>query len=207
MKKFLFRACSILLIASSLLLISCSKAPNLYKNGIEITTTIGDMVNSDYYRQLMNISESINADTLKADDYNKPTKTYKITLPQKDILLLMYTNYNKTEWDELPDTVKSQIKKSVGFQILVANNNISMGEEYLKLYAVYKATKTFEGNLPSHVAYLYIFEKGNPIVVIFEPINDQIFQASGHFLFGDYDAFLTSLLDYESIGFKVNLMK
>ena len=104
------------------------------------------------------------------------------------------------------ETVKSQIKNSFGFLTVVRSYINTYGATFTALSASYTIEKTFEGNLLSHIAYLYLFEKGTPIIVIFEPLSNQLFKATGLFLFGDYNTFLNLLLNYESIGFKTNLM-
>ncbi|MBE5754073.1 MAG: hypothetical protein E7340_01875 [Clostridiales bacterium] len=76
--KSLFKKISCILLCLLFLVLSaCNDSPNLYKKGIEITTIMGEMVNSKTYIEIMTIPKDINMDLVKAKDYDTPTRAYK----------------------------------------------------------------------------------------------------------------------------------
>ena len=85
MKKFLMKICCLLLCFASFGLVACEKNIDLYQKGVEVTTLMGEMVNSKQYLKLIGSMED-KIDLVKAKDYDSPTRVYQLSIPSLDIL-------------------------------------------------------------------------------------------------------------------------
>lgn len=181
MKKRLIGLCCILLILMCVFLSACGNTPDLYQKGIEITTLLQKIVYSDDYRLTFDGGEITTA-YFQAKDYDSPTRVYKLSYPNPfDALNSGYLN--KEPFDNLDDELKEQVLNHFDFtSVLHAINVYSMGDYFTQLFS---AKKTYEGTLSEPVIYLYTFETGKPITVVFEPSGTKQFTAAGYFVLSD----------------------
>ncbi|MBE5754072.1 MAG: hypothetical protein E7340_01870 [Clostridiales bacterium] len=89
---------------------------------------------------------------------------------------------DETQLDKLSDNLKEQIEYKFSFSTIIntLNNN---DYKTAVLSNSFKATKTFDGKISSSEVYLYTFETGKAIAVIFEPFGEKQFTATGYFVF------------------------
>ena len=110
-----------------------------------------------------------------------------------------------SSFDELPDNLKEQIKAKFNFYLVLNNiNNQYPDWDALVISSVLTADKTYNGKISSSTAYLYTFETGKPIVVVFEPFGDKQFTAKGYFIFADDVSTLSNVREiFEQYGCSV----
>ena len=189
----------VLLCTMFLMLSACNKTPDLYEKGIEITTIIGEMVNSEDYAQVMGLDANDKIELVKAKDYDTPTRVYKISVPVVDAyfehLRTHAKNWDKSPYDKLSDNLKEQIKNRYSFLTIVDHLNSIYNWDGLVLSSAFMAYKKFDGNISSSTVYLYTFETGTPIIVLFEPFGDKQFTAKGHFVFAEDLSSLSKVRD------------
>ncbi len=148
-----------------------------------MTSLMGEMVNSDRYIELTGIGD-FRDESIIAKDYDSPTRAYLISIPSFEVLYQKYQNADTSSFDELSDGLKEQVKGWFNFYtVLFRINADHVGIDELSIFSTLFANKKFDGKITSSKAYLYIFETGRPIVVVFEPFGDKQFTAKGYFLF------------------------
>ncbi len=186
MKKWLIKTSCVLLCFLFAGLVACNNSPNLYQKGIEITTTMGEMVNSETYVEMMGVPSNSNIDLIKAKDYDTPICVYKISSPSFDAFV-QNLNLDKTKLDELSENLKEQIENKYSFSTIINLLNQEVfniyGTDALVLSSSFVANKVFDGKISSSSMYLYTFETGKAIAVVFTPFGENKFKASGHFVF------------------------
>ena len=204
MKKFLMKICCLLLCFASFGLVACEKNIDLYQKGVEVTTLMGEIVNSKQYLKLIGSMED-KIDLVKAKDYDSPTRVYQLSIPSFDILCQKFKTMDTSSFDELPDNLKEQIKAKFNFYLVLNNiNNQYPDWDALVISSVLTADKTYNGKISSSTAYLYTFETGKPIVVVFEPFGDKQFTAKGYFIFADDVSTLSNVREiFEQYGCSV----
>lgn len=186
MKKWLMKISCLILCFLSLGISACNNSPDLYQKGIEITTIMGEMVNSETYVEMIVGGGHCNLDLVKAKDYDTPTRAYKISIPAFDLFVQNMKSVDETKFNELPDNLKEQIENKYSFLTIVSFLNSYYGSsESLLLWSSLFASKTFDGKISSSIAYLYTFETGRPIIVLFEPFGGERFKANGQFVFAE----------------------
>ena len=213
MKKILTKLCYVLLCLLCVCLVACGNTHDLYQKGIEITTLMQEMLYSDQYQSIMGYNDIgiYNFDYVKAKDYDTPTRMYKLTEPTFEAFfdLTNLDDEKKTQFMELPDELKDQIKKRIGFNTIfsVINQQDNDFEIYLISSAII-ANKTYYGNLPQTVAYLYTFETGKPIAVVFKQTGNNQFTASGYFVFAEGLTSLSGVREvFEPYGCTVEVLE
>lgn len=185
MKRFLFKTSCILLCLISVGFTACKKTPDLYQKGVEITALMGKMVVSEQYLKMIGL-ETVKMEAVQAKDYDSPTRAYQISAPNFDSLYEEFGNINETLLNELSDELKEQIEAKFSFYTILNDINFNCRDRNaLVISTSLYAEKTFDGKIPSTIIYLYTFETGKPIVVVFEPFGNEHFTAKGYFLFAD----------------------
>ena len=212
MKKWLIKIICGLLSLNFIVLCACNNTPDLYQKGVEITTLMGEMIESELYVEIMG-SSHVDLTLVKAKDYDTPTRVYKISVPSYDTLIQKMatdeTNETKIdEFNELPDNLKEQIENKFSFQVITNLINSKSGSNGVVISSTFNARNTYNGKISSSVAYLYTFETGKPIVVFFEPFGDKQFTASGNFIFAEKLSSLSEVRElFEPFGCFVENVK
>lgn len=182
MKKFLSEISCVLICLISVALAACGKTPDLYRAGVEMTTLMGEMTNSEQYREVMGISDE-QTSFVQANDYDSPARAYEISVPSFEDLYEKMNNEGVLRLDELSDDLKEQAKTRLNIYTVLNFVNMHYGSaSSLAASSVFMAEKRFDGKIASSVVYLYIFETGIPIAVVFEPFGEKQFTAKGIFL-------------------------
>ena len=199
MKKLLLSTSCILFCCLFVGLSACNKAPDLNKSGVEITTVMGEMVNTEAFREMSGVSET-QIELVKAKDYDTPTRVYKITTPTFDWFMQNMGDMEE-EFNGLSDSLKEQVNKRYSFASVINMLNNQYGLDATILSSIFIASKTFDGKLESSVIYLYTFETGRAIAVSFEPFGEKQFTATGYFVFAEDLSSLSAVRDaFEPIG-------
>lgn len=209
MKKWLIKIICGLLSLNFIVLCACNNTPDLYQKGVEITTIMGEMIESELYVEIMCPSH-VDLTLVKAKDYDTPTRVYKISVPSYDtIIQKMVTDETKIDdFNELPDNLKEQIENKFSFPVITNLINSKSGSNGFVISSTFIARNTYNGKIPSSVAYLYTFETGKPIVVLFAPFGDKQFTASGNFIFAENLSSLSEVRElFEPFGCFVENVK
>lgn len=162
----------IFILTMLLLLTGCNtSSTTLYNYGIEMTTLMEEMVKNENFKN----SITYDLSSFIANDYDTPTNVYKISVPTS--LEIIHENNEIYElWDKLPDNLKEQIENKFSFytiiSLIISSENENINDSYFSIS--WYAKKTFNGNIDKSIAYLYTFETGKPIIVIFENDNNKI---------------------------------
>ncbi len=196
------------------LFVACGKQANLDKMGMEMAAILDEMVKSDQYLQLLNIDLEDVTESRKefvANDYDTPIKKFSITYPDCEKMFdnLISTGEIKIDdWNSLSDLLKVQLLQKVSPQVII--DTININENYslsniILLRTAYIAKKQFNNcKINDNIIYLYIFETGMPIVIIFESKGANVY-AEAQFLFLKGKTTLSELREiFEPFCCKVN---
>lgn len=184
MKKF---SILIFFLLLTLAITACGKSDDfhneeeaLFDLGLEVTKTMQEIVYSEEYVSLyapIEFGEEIVK--FQATDYDSPIAVYSVEIPSVKEILSKIGSENIADYDKLSDNLKEQLNHRVSFGSIVSSINAQSGTSTMALCSLLMATKYDKDiELDKSIAYLYVFEKGMPIVVTFT--NDG--HANGQFL-------------------------
>lgn len=175
------------------LLSGCATKLSLYKKGLEITAIMEEMLDCQAFSKLYQTTDF--SDILAAvdtNDYQSPKAIYSITAPSAEDMLALL-GMGTEWWDGLSDTMKEQIDNRVSVQSIISTINGRAGTDKIAFSSVYFASKNYDAiDIQEEIVYLYTFEQGTPIAVIFDP-NGTV---SGYFVFADE---LNTLADVQGL--------
>ena len=137
--------------------------------------------------------------------HDSPARAYKISVPTFETLYEKMNNEGVLRLDELSDDLKEQAKTRLNIYTVLNFVNMHYGSaSCLAASSVFTAEKRFDGKIASSVVYLYIFETGIPIAVVFEPFGEKQFTAKGILLWaGDTSALSKVREVFEPFGCNV----
>ena len=156
----------------------------LYKMGLDIVATMREMVESEEYREIIGAKSLGDVkDVVVTDDYDKPKAVYSIDEPDtEEILALSLGNSDNELWDSLSDNLQNQLETRINFSSTVSAINSSKGTNNIAVSSLYMAQTELDTlNIDDTEIFLYTFEKGTPVVVIFNELG----YATGQFAFVD----------------------
>ena len=144
---------------------------NYYETGLKVVSVMNEMVQSRDYLDIF-MSASANPDTLdtmfNTGDYDKPVAVY--CLKQVDALgwlKMMMSESEQEKFDALSPALQEQLlAKASGITALSNIINGQKGVDILSLTSALQAiVKLPELETEEPVYYLYLFEKGMPVLV------------------------------------------
>lgn len=157
----------------------------LYDNGLAIAEKMGEMTQSDTYISLYGSSDELNEMIKKAADgeYTEPAAVCRITL--NDDVIELVLGELESGYDGLSENLKNEIEKRCAGALVSLVNGYS-GAAAVAAASVIRADDCFvcEG-VKENLIYMYVFEKGFPVLVTFIPGKDDAVYASGSFLMND----------------------
>lgn len=174
-----------------LTIISCTNkndiTQNLYQYGIDICIQMETMLKDENYTNIQfgDLEKSF-LDNFIANDYDTPNRIYIISVPnQKQIAEGLYKE--SEDYTKLSNELKKQIENRVSFTNVIYSSN--METIYKQEYPFYDkirvqymtAIKEYNGILEKPIAYLYVFESGNPIITYFTQKDQNTVTATGIF--------------------------
>lgn len=171
-----------------------SSEKDLYNIGLEITKIMNDMVRSEEYASFLNGDRNFPdvIDVVNTNDYDSPTSVYSIEMSNSKDLLLekLLTDEEKAAWNNLPNNLRKQFENKISFSSIISVINGQNGSQKIHFSSSYIAFEKFESlNIKEKMIYLYVFEKGTPIVVTFSESG----YAQGQFLFLNTDNNLSEI--------------
>ena len=169
-----------MLIAS---LASCNKeSVSLKECGEKIIPLMAEMLVSDAYKELYDFSltDAHNEviEIICKGDYSKASQVYELLIPEEILISeVAKGDYSEELYNYLYLSQSSSLATFI---------NRHSGNEALIVSSIFSAQKIFaNGNIDEIKTYLYVFENGNPILMIFTPGEDGAFRANGHFIIND----------------------
>lgn len=146
-------------------------APDLYETGLKVVGVMNEMVQSRDYLEIF-MSASANLDTLETTfntgDYEKPVAVY--SLKQADPmgwLKMMMSESEQEKFNALSPALQEQLlARASGITALSNIINGKKGVDILSLTSALQAIMNMpELEIEEPVYYLFIFEKGVPVLV------------------------------------------
>ena len=201
MKKVVF----ILLIGVLLMapLTSCEKpAKSLTACGLNVISLMDEMAKSEEYLSLYTIPGASYQDAyaeilgrLREGNYATPIAVYDLSIPDETLFEALELRIDR---QSLSQDLYRYVRSSAYASIASYINGRSgpNGSAAMTLSSVLAVQKQFaNGNADENKIYLYVYEKGYPVTVSFDPCENGAFRAYGHFIISD--AFVTD--DEQSI--------
>lgn len=179
-KLFVGLIICILLIAS---LASCNKETvSLKECGESVISIMAEMIVSDGYKEFyeFSINESQNEviNKISKCDYSKASAVYELAIPEDALI-------NDVAKDDFSEELYNYLCLSQSSSLATAINRHS-GNDAVVVSSIFSAQKIFaNGNIDEIKTYLFVFENGNPIMMIYTPGDNGAFRASGFFIIND----------------------
>ena len=177
MKKIKILA-AILAVLMSIGFVGCSGAATpgnssdkeLYDIGKQMIGIQDEMVRSEEYKEILGAVAFENVIKSVAEgDYTSPSAVYSVTLPENDELLYLIGRSIAKNWEGLSENLKEQVRELVNFSTLLSYICAQKGTEVMAFRSIYTSYKEFDDLvLDDSKMFLYVFEKGTPIAVIYE---------------------------------------
>ena len=179
-KLFVILTICILLIAS---LVSCNKETvSLKECGESVIPLMAEMIGSEGYKEFyefsINDSQNEVIDKISEGDYSKASAVYELAIPEDALI-------NDVAKDDFSEELYNYLCLSQSSS-LATFINIHSGNDAVVVSSIFSAQKIFaNGNIDEIKTYLFVFENGNPIMMIYTPGEDGSFRASGFFIIND----------------------
>ena len=170
-KKIMALLCAMVFCLSCTYCLAEEETVNYYETGLKVVSVMNEMVQSRDYLDIF-MSASANPDTLdtmfNTGDYDKPVAVY--CLKQADALgwlKMMMSESEQEKFDALSPALQEQLlAKASGITALSNIINGQKGVDILSLTSALQAiVKLPELETEEPVYYLYLFEKGLPVLV------------------------------------------
>lgn len=182
MKKHI-RLASFILCAL-LLFTGCSRTqadePSLYDHGLDVIGLLSEMASNDTWVDILTANKSIRERITQAaaSDYTQPAAVYQLSFPMEDASALA----NIPDFSSLPESLRTALSHRL-YSVLVNQINAAAGAEVLAAATVCTASKAFQSReCTTDMLYLYTFESGCPIAVVFTPGEDSTVTATATLL-------------------------
>lgn len=183
MKRKLFAGLLICILLVTLITSCNETAKPLVECGEEVISLMAEMLESEDYKSLYNLSaehdETISK--LREGNYSKSITVYELVIPEEELFDKTVNKENLSE--DLYKYICSSAYVSFASRINIASD---AGVEALSATTVFTAQKSFTNkNMDINKIYLYVFENGCPVAVTFVSDGDDTFRAIGNFIIND----------------------
>lgn len=152
----------------------------LYAQGLEIVSLITEMSENEVYLNTLSGNEEIH-DLLShagSADPTQPKAVYEISV-QEDALMQIL------QFDDMPDisdSLKSTLRQK-SYAAFAAHLNLLGGATVVAASSICTAGKSFlSSDFTGNTIYLYLYEDGAPVLIVFSSGPEDIVTASGSFL-------------------------
>lgn len=174
----------IFFLVFTLLLCACgntaSSEKSLYDQGLDIIALMDEAVRSDGYLDLFTSSDALRTtiQEITEGNYTAPSAVYSIRFPEDALFQFCGTS--------APENLSESLLAYLNHRLLpaaVTQLNATGGVEKLSASSVCTISKAFvNSTLTEDILYLYTFETGFPISVVFTPGENGAVSATGTFL-------------------------
>ena len=124
-------------------------------------------------------------DTVNVSDCDDPIAIYSLEAPSFEETMQLSEEFDMSVWEDLPKSIRDSLEeKYKSNNIAITLNGQFSGQEAILFSSVYFANKEYKYlNVKEMTTYLYVFEKGTPVMVFFNPSG----YVTAYFLFADWD--------------------
>ena len=176
MRKAIKCICVLIIIAMmSAMAGSAFAEPDYYHIGLEVTDLMSEVVSSEAYLSIIGGSESIEKvrSIVNTGDYDRPIAVYSISLDERMVqvllqnMLMQDVKINEA-YDGLSEKLKELLRSRISPQSVCSIVNGRAGVDYISFASISQIAMRSEALTDEKGAsYLYVFEKGSPILVTF----------------------------------------
>lgn len=174
---------TILLLVLALSLSSCAgKSMSLEECGNDVVSLMDDMLQSEEYAKSLAIANEHNeiVEKLRSGDYSSAAAIYELSIPEESLL------HSDIDLDDFSGDLKEQMRFSLYSSFVTQLNAKEGGSSRVVASSIFSASKSFVSKgLDDIAVYLYVFENGYPIVVVFTPGESGAIRAHGNSLIND----------------------
>ena len=159
---------------------------SLYEHGLDIIAMMDEMIRSDFYLDTMSSSQEIEekASELAQGNYSKPKAVYELTVPTFATLLALLDE-EMAGLEELSPELQAQLNTRSA-SAFITQLNAMEGTTALATSSVFTASKLFVSSaLSENTIYLYTFEQGHSIAIVYTPGENNAVSATGYFLLNE----------------------
>ncbi len=175
MKNRMIRILCIALMAALMMgMAGCAQAePDYYQIGLEVADVMSEIADSEAYLSMVGNVESMKSarEMVNTHDYDAPVLVYSINMGDtKEYIRKIVAQEDGTGdvWENLPEKLQEQLLNKVNMTSICNSVNARMGVECVSFASASVASiKNSDLTEDEPVCYLYIFEKGTPILVSF----------------------------------------
>lgn len=147
--------------------------PDYYRVGLKVAGLLSEITDSEAYLSLLTRPEMFREvrEQINTHDYDRPVAVYSIRLSDPEAIMkeMLRDNPESLEaFESLSPALQEQFLGYMSIQSLCAAVNGRMGTEYLAFLSV-ATSRIRDDTLTGEASgcYLYLFEKGTPIMVSF----------------------------------------
>ena len=146
--------------------------PDYYSIGLKVTGTMGEMIDSEAFLSLFGSMDAFSSerDEMNTHDYDRPLAVYAVRYHPESVLEMLFMSdpENGKVFQSLSPALQDQIRRRFGLKSLASIANGRAGSHYLALCSIATAS-IWDDSLTGdeEFGYLYIFERGKPILVSF----------------------------------------
>ena len=165
----------IIIVMMSAMAGSAFAEPDYYHIGLEVTDLMSEVVSSEVYLSIIGGSESIEKvrSIVNTGDYDRPIAVYSISLDERMVqvllrnVLVQSTKINDA-YNSLSERLQELLRNRISVQTVCSIVNGKMGVPYISFASISQIAMRSEALTDEKGAcYLYVFEKGSPILVTF----------------------------------------
>ena len=175
MKNRIIKSICILLIMTMFAGIAgfAQAEPDYYHIGLEVTSVMSEIAGSETYLSLYGTPDTWSdiREAVNTGDYDKPVAVYAVTLDNPEAYLKIMIDKDpdsSSQWNSLSDNLQEQLLNKIGVTTICSIVNGQAGASSISFASVAQAfIKNSDLTEENNVSYLYLFEKGTPILVTF----------------------------------------
>jgi len=182
------RKISIVLLVVILLITmftSCNEnSKSLVGYGEEVISLMSEMVENEDYKSLYNLPSAYDEtiSNLRGGNYSKSSAVYELSIPEDELFESIDADIDKESFSE--DLYKHVCSST--YTSLASHINQKSGVEAISVSIAFSAQKSFVNKeMDANKVYLYVFENGCPILIIFSAGEEGSFRAIGYFIIND----------------------
>ena len=180
MKKWFIPVLAAMILFS---LAACGESKPDYRTaGLEVTKLLGQMAADEHFISMLAGSEAVETirETVNTGDYDRPVAVYELKMTDPKVYVESNLDEKSREtWDKIPEELKEQTLMRIGVPVLCTMHTSRQSAAEIAFSSLATAiVRNEELTAEDTVYYLYIFEKGTPILVSFG-----YHGASGSFVF------------------------
>ncbi len=159
---------------------------SLYEHGLDIIAMMDEMIRSEFYLDTMSSSREIaeKAAELAHGNYTNPETVYELSVPDFAVLLALLDE-EMTGLESLSPQLQAQLNTRSASSFITQLNAME-GVTAIAAGSVFSASKLFVNHeITENTIYLYTFEKGQPVAIVYTPGENHAVNATGFFLMNE----------------------